>query len=117
MRGVHPSFRGIACPPWGSSPHARGPLGKAFILIEYRGIIPACAGSTMPDHDVGIPSWDHPRMRGVHNGVGVIIRQIVGSSPHARGPLLVWMPWPVQTGIIPACAGSTLFFLLPSSWL
>ena len=113
----------------GSSPHARGaPERRTRGMKEQRdhprmrgehayysrspteapGIIPACAGSTMPasaapslsmgssPHARGAPwqltlgvlaSRDHPRMRGEHpSGVA--------------GP-------PALAGIIPACAGST----------
>ncbi len=51
-------------------------------------------------------------MRGVHlvhlvRGVGVI-----GSSPHARGPLMGKKVIEIFKRIIPACAGSTYFLLI-----
>ena len=71
------------------------------------GIIPACAGSTRP-----LPSWqrllrDHPRMRGEHYASVADRYSSLGSSPHARGALLVPGATEGACGIIPACAGST----------
>ena len=49
----------------GSSPHVRGAPGDGYQLTYARGIIPACAGSTMR------PTW--------------FDRSLKGSSPHVRG--------------------------------
>ena len=93
----------------GSSPHARGAQHVAQLRERVRGIIPACAGSTVR-HPVRPPAardhprmrggtsrasawarpwaspWaDHPRMRGEHVGAPVSGSSGTGSSPHARG--------------------------------
>ena len=49
MRGEHsrPTVTTLACV--GSSPHARGALGRTRMMITSLGIIPACAGSTNGD--------------------------------------------------------------------
>ena len=91
----------------GSSPHARGlRVGGQGVGAPAR-IIPACAGFTWWWALVGVPSRDHPRMRGVYGwGTGAAACG-GGSSPHARGlrypPQL---PRP-ERRIIPACAGFT----------
>ena len=57
----------------GSSPHARGALSEAVAKAVKKGIIPACAGSTVVKLSTKEYSGDHPRMRGEHRhrtGVG-----------------------------------------------
>ena len=46
-------------------------------------------------------------MRGEHVVSVVITAAVTGSSPHARGALLLHISWQSDFGIIPACAGST----------
>ena len=93
-----------------------------------RGIIPACAGSTgsylgggtlhkgSSPHVRGArqsrlgtppPWWDHPRMCGEHNTSHCPASSPQGSSPHVRGAPVIRVSDTSQTGIIPACAGST----------
>ena len=71
----------------GSSPHTRG--ARCYLKGEYHAsrIIPAYAGSTIPESLVEHVDWDHPRIRGEHSGI--------------RGA------GDVGVGIIPAYAGST----------
>ena len=137
-RRDHPRMRGSTLPPHaaskralGSSPHARGARNGGIrnrqpgrdhprmrgehpetyvIADESKGIIPACAGSTVisalqlceirgssphargAQHLFHLRSqirWDHPRMRGEH-------------------PFRVLAPNP-KRGIIPTCAGSTMW--------
>ena len=72
------------------------------------GIIPACAGST-PSALVSREAMrDHPRMRGEHLSHGRAQLLGKGSSPHARGAPFTARPSVRPSGIIPACAGSTL---------
>ena len=53
MRGEHPtSMRAISRKP-GSSPHARGARSKQRVSRRGRGIIPACAGSTVSPNGRG----------------------------------------------------------------
>ena len=112
MRGVHPrTVENRRCRR-GSSPHARGPPVAAWPVSSATRIIPACAGSTVPQVSAMHIIWDHPRMRGVHEWAGAKWVCDWGSSPHARGPLRPNLPGPPLWRIIPACAGSTV-----SGWL
>ena len=95
----------------GSSPHARGARVDDLGAVGDLGIIPACAGSTGVLHRILYMVWDHPRMRGEHDGTefgGIVDAE---SSPHARGALCRCLEQHVGVGIIPACAGSTYLFL------
>ena len=71
------------------------------------GIIPACAGSTRRSWTASRHPWDHPRMRGEHDGLSAEKQAQVGSSPHARGARRHDYRRRLHPGIIPACAGST----------
>ena len=66
MCGEHSTKKPETGTNWGSSPHVRGaPLcvcGAGYCL----GIIPACAGSTVPCAFVPPLFGDHPRMCGEH---------------------------------------------------
>ena len=53
---------------------------------------------------------DHPRLRGEYLKIRFIERKGIGSSPLARGILVLNEIIKGSTGIIPACAGNTLFF-------
>ena len=77
----------------GSSPHVRGAQNQRIPGRGLRGIIPACAGST------------------VHRITKVIA--VTGSSPHVRGAPVEFNRNPDVHGIIPACAGSTSRVRLP----
>ena len=91
----------------GSSPLARGLPSLVGARVQRRRIIPARAGFTR--------SWcarrgrrgDHPRSRGVYGGPAR--RRLVqhGSSPLARGLLMVRLKNRDTGGIIPARAGFT----------
>ena len=54
-------------------------------------------------------------MRGVHTYKLFQYKQAQGSSPHARGPLAQSLCQLVQSGIIPACAGSTIALMVKSA--
>ena len=108
MRGVHLERSNKHGRNVGSSPHARGPhrvFGLYGVAVR---IIPACAGSTGDCWDPGLVREDHPRMRGVHPNVLEKLCNTQGSSPHARGPPADFHARYLCTGIIPACAGSTV---------
>jgi len=112
--GAHPRMRGEHSRRllrWrhhrGSSPHARGALiGEAHELHNTR-LIPACAGST--SLLTSSPTWPraHPRMRGEHPPSTPPSWSKPGSSPHARGALIVVTRSTFPPRLIPACAGST----------
>ena len=77
-------------------------------MSRLTGIIPACAGSTQSVSAARFRPRDHPRMRGEH---GTEVKEQggrKGSSPHARGALEFTTSELEGTGIIPACAGSTI---------
>ena len=131
-RGITPACAGKrraqtrpACPPWdhprmrgeknyrntrdnqmmGSPPHARGKAQVQFLQRQGGGITPACAGKSVPrahDHE---PWWDHPRMRGEKSFFGWLVREELGSPPHARGKDLAAVRAAGKSGITPACAG------------
>ena len=92
---------------WGSSPHVRGALNLANGIMGVLGIIPACAGSTLPLSSPAVRRWDHPRMCGEHDFRNSRSVTMSGSSPHVRGALNPLDGPSVTGGIIPACAGST----------
>ena len=48
MRGEHALIAGLRPCLIGSSPHARGAPLKSCEIVRVAGIIPACAGSTVP---------------------------------------------------------------------
>ena len=71
--GDHPRVRGEHDPviytdlnDWGSSPRARGTLQTDALIDLDAGIIPACAGNTNFFRGIVQGSGDHPRVRGEH---------------------------------------------------
>ena len=90
----HPRSRGVYTPligrlyeDAGSSPLARGLLGRGVAQRERRGIIPARAGFTESRGEEGKVVWDHPRSRGVYELSLGGDDPRMGSSPLARGLL------------------------------
>ena len=88
----HPRSRGVyrdcPCPlpfPCGSSPLARGLLGRIELVRDLLGIIPARAGFTVDGWALTLCLWDHPRSRGVYGAPGWGAAAKTGSSPLARG--------------------------------
>ena len=116
LRGDHPRVRGehVTCISKatytaGSSPRARGAHRETILRKLPNGIIPACAGSTGGIRLDQLFSGDHPRVRGEHCNPLHASKARGGSSPRARGALALMAWFEVPSGIIPACAGSTLF--------
>ena len=107
MRGEHPPVAKHFHDFPGSSPHARGALSKIKPALTTARIIPACAGSTCAASVLLTHVSDHPRMRGEHEACFPVHGVGEGSSPHARGARCCQRAEDRQTGIIPACAGST----------
>ena len=70
-------------------------------------IIPAYAGSTQSLMGRLPRPKDHPRIRGEHDADLLAYLVEVGSSPHTRGALESFLKLILETGIIPAYAGST----------
>ena len=107
IRGEHRRAVGDAYGTEGSSPHTRGAL-VAPDRCDGRGrIIPAYAGSTVTILQVVAGEWDHPRIRGEHYAVTIVVRDGQGSSPHTRGAPNLHPKNDNVRGIIPAYAGST----------
>ena len=106
--GEHQCHLTKACGLVGSSPRVRGALWCPSSSMDDTGIIPACAGSTG-----GFPHFhrlvrDHPRVCGEHPWQSSAHSWTVGSSPRVRGAHRSPMNLRTCSGIIPACAGSTL---------
>ena len=91
----------------GSSPHVRGARLTLSTQPPATGIIPACAGSTSVCFLGKFLVGDHPRMCGEHFNCEEVALMRVGSSPHVRGAHLDRRLPRRESGIIPACAGST----------
>ena len=91
----------------GSSPLARGLPNTTTANLSSGRIIPARAGSTIPQTRRGRTYQDHPRSRGVYVRSDGRVWGEYGSSPLARG--LRWRQRPDNRDgwIIPARAGST----------
>ena len=112
--GDHPRSRGVygttstaTRSVRGSSPLARGlrELDTARGLLQ--GIIPARAGFTSPRFRSRDRASDHPRSRGVYKRSLTDNLGFQGSSPLARGLLIVLSTLVADVRIIPARAGFT----------
>ena len=89
MRGEYSTTKQTRATMIGSSPHARGILFLRKIRrLPYR-FIPACAGNTAKCRKKGKVLKVHPRMRGEYLRILRRLECSKGSSPHARGILLV----------------------------
>ena len=108
MCGEHKRRDALKVVSRGSSPHVRGAQTEVLCLGGDGGIIPACAGSTVPGNRLVGVVGDHPRMCGEHEEAPHGTVAFVGSSPHVRGALGLPSLLGRGTGIIPACAGSTV---------
>ena len=106
-RGVYPRATSACASPCGSSPLARGlPVADRPSCILRR-IIPARAGFTRGHADAAHCPPDHPRSRGVYTRTATAPSRLPGSSPLARGLLVVDGEAERGVGIIPARAGFT----------
>ena len=91
----------------GSSPLARGPPNRRGLPSKPTGLIPARAGTTVSQRAGTQYVRAHPRSRGDHLATFLIGCGITGSSPLARGPLLLIRIPACRCGLIPARAGTT----------
>ena len=106
-RGVYSAASGRRSRAPGSSPLARGLRRRRRLCGDGGGIIPARAGFTRL---VLWSCWwvrDHPRSRGVYQGLRSQPVGSEGSSPLARGLRALPVPRVLLGGIIPARAGFT----------
>ena len=108
MCGEHPDSVVLTVEAEGSSPHVRGARAVREGKGTTVGIIPACAGSTQLNIQLDVWQRDHPRMCGEHLPDTLTTSKPEGSSPHVRGAPFHCSLIHGWTGIIPACAGSTL---------
>ena len=92
----------------GSSPLARGLLGRSRRFAPAAGIIPARAGFTPRDRHSRPTHQDHPRSRGVYSSPTLKRISPRGSSPLARGLPVLEAGCACGARIIPARAGFTL---------
>ena len=106
-RGVYRSSAAASTPGSGSSPLARGLLGRIELVRDLLGIIPARAGFTVDGWALTLCLWDHPRSRGVYAATSKSVMIDSGSSPLARGLLRCQRRALLRHGIIPARAGFT----------
>jgi len=91
----------------GSSPLARGLLSQIGERASTHGIIPARAGFTPHPQLRAGARRDHPRSRGVYRFDSSPGRDDKGSSPLARGLLVISVTAIAESRIIPARAGFT----------
>ena len=106
-RGEHGAKFAQCCPPFGSSPLARGTPYYGELVNIFDRLIPARAGNT--DSGAGalsIPAA-HPRSRGEHRMTIQFKDATGGSSPLARGTLTDRAPSVTAVRLIPARAGNT----------
>ena len=91
----------------GSSPHTRGKVGQAGLLLPFRRIIPAYAGKSLRRKFFFVMGKDHPRIRGEKCVPTHIQTAHEGSSPHTRGKVRASPRETFQIRIIPAYAGKS----------
>ena len=106
-RGVYPRTTPIISTPEGSSPLARGLRRCDPGHRGRQGIIPARAGFTPTARTRSTASADHPRSRGGYRWVFDSSFAVAGSSPLARGLLIMLSLATTIHRIIPARAGFT----------
>ena len=107
-RGVYRNDFDVELPQVGSSPLARGLPHFKEVVPRASGIIPARAGFTVRWFLFLRTRRDHPRSRGVYRIGMVLLIQMCGSSPLARGLPGLTTTLTSRIRIIPARAGFTL---------
>ena len=106
-RGEHRLGQSRLLDSYGSSPQARGTLGMPIPVQYGRRFIPAGAGNTNVRDDRHYIQPVHPRRRGEHNPMRMLLLIAVGSSPQARGTLTLHYTAGQFDRFIPAGAGNT----------
>ena len=107
-RGEHSTTGPSAWLSTGSSPLARGTLGRVLIQLNNARLIPARAGNTPRDAQALPACAAHPRSRGEHCLSDEMAEDAAGSSPLARGTRVERDPWAIRDRLIPARAGNTI---------
>ena len=93
----------------GSSPRVRGKREDGKETVMRTGLIPACAGKTANGSEVSLEYGAHPRVCGENIETTVPTYTLRGSSPRVRGKLRAGGLDLLRHGLIPACAGKTLY--------
>ncbi len=106
-RGDHSVPQVQVKPPLGSSPLARGPQEQEEEEVTRWGLIPARAGNTSWAGSRRTSARAHPRSRGEHCWVWLVVVKVQGSSPLARGTPKDAGDRLSLNGLIPARAGNT----------
>ena len=91
----------------GSSPLARGTRARGLRRRPRVRLIPACAGNTYETGTQRRRAKAHPHLRGEHVKNHHHQQKHRGPSPLARGTPGRLSGNPLNTGLIPACAGNT----------
>ena len=91
----------------GSSPRVRGKPAHGHAEGFRVGLIPACAGKTLPPRRAAVKTKAHPRVCGENPGGVLFALAAAGSSPRVRGKLQLAVSSVIRSGLIPACAGKT----------
>ena len=91
----------------GSSPRVRGKREAEALAKNASGLIPACAGKTLPPKLNSSSARAHPRVCGENTSPQRWRVFDQGSSPRVRGKLRKCRRWGSLWGLIPACAGKT----------
>ena len=86
MCGNHSTISISLMPVTGSPPRVREPLRKLPLGGRYRGITPACAGTTAMVLSFVSIAQDHPRVCGNHSSFDVDVFAFPGSPPRVREP-------------------------------
>ena len=107
-RGEHGSLRSAFSAFSGSSPLARGTLVKEVRDDGTFGLIPARSGNTRSVRSGRRTQGAHPRSHGEHGDSQQVTPLKAGSSPLARGTLLLNRLGISVQGLIPARAGNTI---------
>ena len=106
-RGEHGHIREEGTHAPGSSPRARGTLQRRPIHPRRRRFIPGSAGNTRGVGHRGVSQPVHPRERGEHGRPAPQCGAAPGSSPRARGTLVLAVVVGELARFIPASAGNT----------
>ena len=106
-RGEHHGAREDRQGGVGSSPLARGTLVLVAASVGHRRFIPARAGNTLPRPCPPTATPVHPRSRGEHVATPSSRPPTSGSSPLARGTLVLVAASVGHRRFIPARAGNT----------
>ena len=100
----------------GSPLHVRGLLNHLQDAMRYARITPACAGTTRHTNLQPLQDQDHPCMCGDYGEIIEEDAKAPGSPLHVRGLLFGKPKNYAFVGITPACAGTTISFLLPKEF-